>query len=268
MKPTMRNTIACGVALLVSASMAVAQTNKDQKKPSGKLVKGSEVVGAKLFDQSGKHIGEIDDVLFDENTGGMTHAIVSVGGWLGIGDKDTAVPWKFIHQSEKNTPGYVLEMDQSKLRDSGNVDKSNWPDFDQAWYEKNYKHYGLNVNSNAKLVRASNVSGAKVFDQRATEMGKIDNLLMHPNSGKVAYATLDIGKYVDHGEKLTNVPWDLIRQSKKDTQGFVVNADKAKLQGATYFDRNNWPNYADWGWQTNTYGYYGYEPYWSHPMIY
>lgn len=268
MKRIIGNTIACSAAFLLSASMAVAQTDKDKTKPTGKLVRGSEVVGAKLFDQSGKHIGEIDDVVFDENSGGMTHAIVSVGGWLGIGDKETTVPWKFIHPSKDNKSEFVLEIDQAKLRDTGGFEKGKWPHFDEAWYQKNYQHYGLKAHDNAKLVRASEVMGAKIFDQHATEMGKIDNLLMHPESGKVAYATLDIGKYVGKEDKLTNVPWDLVRQSKKDTQGFVVNADKAKLQGSTYFDRNNWPDYADWGWQTNTYGYYGYEPYWTHPMIY
>lgn len=268
MKKILGNTVACGVALLLTASIAVAQTDKNKTQPNGKLVKGSELVGAKLFDQKGDHIGEIDDVLFDENTGGMTHAIVAVGGWLGIGDKETAVPWKFVHQSEKDTSSYVLEIDQAKLRDTGDFEKSNWPNFDEAWYQKNYMHYGLTAQKNVKLVRASTVIGAKAFNQKGEEMGKIDNLLMHPNSGKVAYATLDIGKYVGNEDQLTNVPWDLVRQSKKDTPGFVVNAEKAKLHGGTYFDRNHWPDYGEMGWQTNTYGYYGYEPYWTHPMIY
>ncbi len=268
MKKKLANTVACGVALLLSASIAVAQTDKNKGEPKGKLVKGSEVVGAKLFNQKGDHIGEINDVVFDENSGGMTHAIVSVGGWLGIGDKETAVPWKFVQQSKKDTPGYVIEIDQAKLRDTGDFEKSNRPKFDETWYQKNYAHYGLTAAKNAKLVRASEAMDAKVFDQKGAEMGQIDNLLIHPNSGKVAYATLDIGTYAGKGNQLTNVPWDLVRQSKKDSPGFVVNAEKAKLQGGTYFDRSHWPDYGEMGWQTNTYSYYGFEPYWTHPMIY
>ncbi|HJT82453.1 MAG TPA: PRC-barrel domain-containing protein [Chthoniobacterales bacterium] len=268
MKRIIGKTVGCGLALLISAGLAVAQTDKKQEKPTGKLVKGSEVVGAKLFDQKGNHIGEIDDVLFDENTGGLTHAIVAVGDWLGIGGKDSAVPWKFVHPSRDKAHEFVLALEQSKLRDSGNFDRGKWPNFDQAWFNNNYTHYGLKAPANAKLVRANQAIGAKVFDQHGTQMGSINNLLMHPSSGRVAYATLDIGQYVDKGDNLTNVPWNLVRQSKKDTPGFVVNADKAKLQGATYFSRSDWPDYDEWGWQTNTYGYYGYEPYWTHPMIY
>ncbi len=230
-------------------------------------MKGSEVTKAKLFDQHGNHIGEIKDVLFDENTGGMTHAIVSVGGWLGIGDKDTAVPWKFVHQSKSDSPGFVLEVDKAKLKDSESFADTNWPDANQGWYDKNYSHFGLKTKSGAKLVRASKVVGAELFNQQGEHIGAIRNILMHPNTGRVAYATLDIGGYVGKDGQLTNVPWNLVRQSKKDSPGFVVNADKAKLAGATYFAPNAWPDYGEWGWQTNTYGYYGYEPYWTHPMI-
>ena len=255
------STICC--AVLAFGLSTAAANDKEPSHPAGKLMKGSQVTGAKLFDDQGNHIGEIKDVLFDENTGGMTHAIVSVGGWLGIGDKESAVPWKFVHQSKSGSPGFVLEIDKAKLKDGESFADSAWPNTDQTWYDKSYSHYGLKTHNGAKLVRASKVISAQLFDQKGDKIGDIKDILMHPNSGRVAYATLDIGKYVGKGDQLTNVPWDLVRQSKKDTAGFVVNADKAKLAGATYFDSNAWPAYDDWGWQTNTYGYYGYQPYWN-----
>ncbi len=265
----MITTIACCTALLLSSSGGFAAENKaDSKHPSGKLVKGSEVTDAKLFDQQGKHIGEIKDVLFDENTGGLTHAIVSVGGWAGIGEKESEVPWKFVKPSKDKANEFVLTVDQSKLKDAENYDRNSWPDFTESWFDKNYKHYGLTAKNGAKLVRASKVIGADVYDQKGDKMGQINNVLMHPNTGKVAFATLDIGNWVGQGDKLTNVPWPLVRQSEKETAGFVVNADKAKLHGATYFERNSWPDYDNnWGLQTNTYGYYGYEPYWTDPHL-
>lgn len=260
-------TTACCAALAIGLSAASA-ADKNDSHPAGKLMKVSKVRDAKLFDQQGNHIGELKDVLFDENTGGMTHAIVSVGGWLGIGDKESAVPWKFVHQSKSNSPGFVLEIDKAKLKDSESFADTNWPNLDVHWYDKNYSHFGLKTKSGAKLVPASKVVGADVFNTTGIKIGEIKDVLMHPNTGKIAYATLAIGDYVGKGDKLTNVPWNAIRQSKKDTPGFVVNVDKTKLSTATYFDKNSWPDEGDWGWQTNTYGYYGYEPYWTHPTIY
>jgi sporulation protein YlmC with PRC-barrel domain len=223
-------TILCGVALAFGLSSAAAADRMPDSHPSGKLVKGSEVQGAKLFDRAGKNIGQVDDLLFDENSGGMTHAIVAVGGWLGMGDKESAVPWKFVHPSKDRPNEFVLEVDQAKLRQVESYDRNNWPQPDQQWYQKNYSQFGLAANKNAKLVRASTV----------------------------------VGK----GDRLTNVPWALVRQSRQNTAGFVVNADKTKLAGAKYFDRNQWPDYTDWGLQTNNYGYYGYKPYWTDPTVY
>lgn len=110
--------------------------------------------------------------------------------------------------------------------------------------------------------------GAKLFNQQAEHMGELENLLVHPKSGKVAYAVIEIGKYAGVGDKLTILPWNLIRQSKKDSPGFVVNAGKARLQGATYFERNAWPDYNAVSWHPVVYGYYKVPPYWAGPIYY
>ncbi|MDQ6655146.1 MAG: PRC-barrel domain-containing protein [Verrucomicrobiota bacterium] len=268
MKRQLIQTAACCAALALSATVMAADNNqKSSSHPQGKLVKASQVTGAKLFDQNGKNIGELDDVLFDENTGGMTHAIVSVGGWLGIGEKESAVPWKFVRPSKDKDTEFVLTVDQSKLKDSDNFDRNHGPTMDESWYQKNYQHYGLTAGKNVKLVRASKAVGADVYNTGGDKIGEIKDLLMHPTTGKVAYGTLSIGEYVGKGDKLTNVPWNAIRQSKKETAGFVVNVDKAKLAAATYFDKSSWPDENDWGWQTNNYGYYGFAPYWTDPTI-
>ncbi len=260
------------VAALFSTSVAFAQsttTASNGKKLSGKLIRGSEIMGAKLFNQKGEHIGEIQDILFDENTGGMTHGIVSVGGWLGIGDKLSAVPWNLIHQSKSDSPGFVVEVEKSKLTSSEQFGKDSMPDFGDSWFHKNYESYGLTAHKGKKLVRLSQVNGADLFNQDATAIGEIKDVLMHPNSGKVAYGILSLeDSFVADGDKLTAVPWNLIRQSKKDTQGFVLNTDKMKLDQAAHFDGKKWPEFNDQNWNMTTYTYYGVEPFWHQPAEY
>lgn len=271
MKRTIISTISLCAALAVSANLALAQTDNKPSKgkpPEGKLVKGSEVIGAKLFNQQGEHIGEINDVVFDENTGGITHGMLAVGGWLGIGENITAVPWKYIQQSKKDTQGYVVNVEKSKLTAQMSFKANDWPNMNDAWYKDSYSGIDMPTKPNAKLIRATKVTDADLFNQQGDDIGEIKNLLMHPNSGKVAYATCEIDEYGITGDKLTNVPWNLIRQSKKDTEGFVVNADKAKLTGAKYFSENNWPDYNDTAWHTTTYSYYGTDPFWADGRVY
>ncbi len=258
---------ALGLAILAAPATAKAADPKG-KAIDGKVVRGNEAKGAKVFDQKGEHLGEIDDIIFDENTGGMTHAVLALGGWLGIGEKLTAVPWKFIKQSEKDSPGYVVDVEKSKLTAAEHFDDNNWPDMSGGWYQKSYTSYGLTGKTGEKLVRLSKVEGAQVFDQKGEQIGEIKDVLLHPNSGKVAYGIISMENDQTVGDKLTSVPWSLIRQSKKDTEGFVVNVDKAKLDTAPHFESNSWPDYSDPAWNSTTYGYYGANPYWTSPMLY
>jgi sporulation protein YlmC with PRC-barrel domain len=253
-------------ALVFSASLAVAQTDNKAKKgkpPEGKLVKAGEVVGAKLFNQQGQHIGEINDVVFDENSGGITHGMLAVGGWAGFGENISPVPWKHIQQSKKTPGEFVVDVDKSKLTQEMSFKTNGWPQLTEGWYKDSYSRFGVPSGGNAKLVRASKLIGAELFNQQGEDIGEIRNLLMHPNTGKIAYATCEVDEFAAGDNKLTNVPWKLIRQSKKDTEGFVVNADKAKLKGAKYFSQNAWPDYNDPRWHDTTYGYYDVDPFWT-----
>jgi sporulation protein YlmC with PRC-barrel domain len=65
-----------------------------------------------VYDPSNAKIGEIADVLVGKD-GKIEAFIVSVGGFLGIGEKDVAVPFSAVHASEKNGSWY-LTMNATK----------------------------------------------------------------------------------------------------------------------------------------------------------
>ena len=65
-----------------------------------------------VYDPSDAKIGEISDVLVGKD-GKVEAFIVSVGGFLGIGNKDVAVPFSAVHATEKNGTWY-LTMNATK----------------------------------------------------------------------------------------------------------------------------------------------------------
>jgi sporulation protein YlmC with PRC-barrel domain len=65
-----------------------------------------------VYDPSDAKIGEITDVLVGKD-GKVVVFIISVGGFLGIGEKDVAVPFTAIHATEKNGKWY-LTMNATK----------------------------------------------------------------------------------------------------------------------------------------------------------
>ena len=60
-----------------------------------------------VYDPSDAKIGEIADVLVDKE-GRVTALIVSVGGFLGAGEKDVAVPFSAVQSTQKNDKWYLV----------------------------------------------------------------------------------------------------------------------------------------------------------------
>jgi sporulation protein YlmC with PRC-barrel domain len=69
-----------------------------------------------VYDPSDNKIGDIDDALIDKE-GRVTAIIIGVGGFLGMGEKDVAVPFSSVRASEKNNKWYlVLNTNKEALK--------------------------------------------------------------------------------------------------------------------------------------------------------
>src|ERR1017187_5712992 len=65
-----------------------------------------------VYDKGQNSVGKIDDVLIDKS-GKITALIVGVGGFLGAGEKDVALPFSAVSAEKKNDKWY-LTVDESK----------------------------------------------------------------------------------------------------------------------------------------------------------
>jgi PRC-barrel domain len=105
--------------------------------PAKKTVIGSNVVNAQNED-----LGKIEDLVLDAGAGRIAYAVLSFGGFLGMGDKYFAIPWNAFHFNlpEKRA---VLNVDKKLLENAPGFDKDNWPNMaDSVWGNSIYKHYG------------------------------------------------------------------------------------------------------------------------------
>ena len=85
---------------------------------------------------------KIEDLVLDAGAGRIAYAVLSFGGFLGMGDKYFAIPWNALHfdLSEKRA---VLNVDKKLLENAPGFDKDNWPNMaDSVWGAGIYKHYG------------------------------------------------------------------------------------------------------------------------------
>jgi sporulation protein YlmC with PRC-barrel domain len=99
----------------------------------------SRIIGTELRTKSGEKIGDIRDLVLD-NAGHVRLAIVSTGGFLGLGDTLHAVPWDVMTLGPKDDR--ILDIDKARLAQAPHFTSRNWPDLgDEAWLAENRRHY-------------------------------------------------------------------------------------------------------------------------------
>ena len=73
-----------------------------------------DLIGTRVKNAQGKDIGGIDALIIDPEDGKVTHAVVGVGGFLGIGEKHVIVPWSDVKVAMDHR-NMVLTIDQPAL---------------------------------------------------------------------------------------------------------------------------------------------------------
>ncbi len=80
--------------------------------------------------------------MVDLNSGRVAYAVLSFGGFLGMGDKLFAIPWHALKVLPEEH-AFLLEVDQETLKTAPGFDKNNWPDMaDPQWGSQIYNFYG------------------------------------------------------------------------------------------------------------------------------
>ena len=112
------------------------------------------------------------------------------------------------------------------------------------------------------MLSSSSICSDRVKNDAGDDLGKIEDLMIDVNSGRIAYAVLSFGGFLKMGNKLFAVPWEALALDPINKQ-FILNVSKSVLENATGFDKDNWPDMADPRFGADIYRHYGYKPYWE-----
>jgi hypothetical protein len=77
---------------------------------------GSDLIGAKVVNNANETIGEIEDILVDQN-GMIQAAVIGVGGFLGVGEKDVAVSFKELKITRDQNDGDIDKVTVNYSKD-------------------------------------------------------------------------------------------------------------------------------------------------------
>lgn len=118
------------------------------------------------------------------------------------------------------------------------------------------------VESDTVLLRSTALFDYRVKSPQGEELGKIEEVIIDMEVGRVAYAVLSFGGFLGLGNKWVPVPWDavVLRPAEKV---LLLNIDTDKLQKAPNFEGTTLPELANRQWGAVIHTYYGYPPYWE-----
>ncbi|MDR4493512.1 MAG: PRC-barrel domain-containing protein [Nitrospirales bacterium] len=106
------------------------------------VLSSSSITGTTVQNSGREDLGEIKDLMIDLAGGQIAYAVLSFGGFMGMGDKLFAIPWEAfsVIQEEKV---FLLDVSKEKLEKAPGFDKDNWPDMaDVTWGKGIHNYYG------------------------------------------------------------------------------------------------------------------------------
>jgi sporulation protein YlmC with PRC-barrel domain len=81
------------------------------------LIPAERVNGTDVYSQSGDKLGRVEDIAIDKVSGKVAYAILSFGGFLGMGERHAPVPWSVLtYDTEKR--GYVIPLTEGAIKDA------------------------------------------------------------------------------------------------------------------------------------------------------
>jgi sporulation protein YlmC with PRC-barrel domain len=103
------------------------------------LISASKVEGTACYDSTGEKLGTIDDIMLQKRSGKVAYAIMSFGGFLGIGEKYHPLPWDVLDY-DTSVGGYRIDRTGQSLRDAPSYDRSAFENDD--WMDSTDRYYG------------------------------------------------------------------------------------------------------------------------------
>lgn len=114
----------------------------------------------------------------------------------------------------------------------------------------------------ASFLAATRMIGNGVRNPEGEDLGRIEDLVIDLQTGRITYGVLSFGGFLGIGDKLFAIPWSAMTLDP-DEKVFLLDVDKETLKEAPGFDKENWPDMADRRWGTQIHKYYRRTPYWE-----
>lgn len=104
------------------------------------LLSADSITGDDVCNMQDEKLGTIQDIMLDTTNGKIRYAVLSAGGFLGMGDRLFAVPWQAL-KLDKENKRFLLDADAERIKNAPGFDKDNWPNMADASWNSSVESY-------------------------------------------------------------------------------------------------------------------------------
>jgi sporulation protein YlmC with PRC-barrel domain len=215
-----------------------------------------DYVGKAINSEDGKVLGEIVDLMVDLPGSRVTYAVVSLAGVRGNDDLYSLLPWGVIVRGSLGDNAFSTATPE-QLAKAPTFPKNRWPAMtDPKWCadvfgmfdKKTYWTPTASLGA-PKVQRLSEVLAMNVRNTKDENLGQIEELVVQPSDGRIAYAVLSSGGFLGIDKKFFAIPTSSLQLDATGTKPLLA-ATQESLKNASGFDKDNWPDHASDEWLT------------------
>jgi hypothetical protein len=106
-----------------------------------RLIASDKVEGTAVYNRAGERLGDVYNFMVDKYSGRVAYAVMSFGGFLGIGENYHPLPWKVLIY-DTGLGGYVVDLDEETLRGAPMFGRSEVPKWgSRDWDTRIHDYY-------------------------------------------------------------------------------------------------------------------------------
>jgi sporulation protein YlmC with PRC-barrel domain len=109
--------------------------------PGPDVMDAATLIGDKVVNAQDEDLGKIEAIMLDVQSGRIAYAVLSFGGFLGMGTKLFALPWSAL-TLDTDEKQFILDIPKEKLENAPGFDKDHWPSMaDSTWARDLHAYY-------------------------------------------------------------------------------------------------------------------------------
>jgi len=107
-----------------------------------RLISSSKVEGTNVYNPEGEHVGSVDSFMVDKFSGKVAYAVMSFGGFLGIGERYHPLPWDTL-KYDTGVGGYIANVSREQLEGGPTFARDEEPWVEPEYGRRLHSYYGL-----------------------------------------------------------------------------------------------------------------------------